>query len=89
MSKREQLATATNDELVPVTKRVTVEDKLVELNAKLLKRAKKMGIPVGVISIPGVIGGDEAKIQAIKDQFDGIVEKRVTIPTKKLPAPKP
>lgn len=66
----------------------TVEDALAKLNEELLDRAEKAGVSVGPISIPGVEGGDDEKIAAIQNQFNGIVE-RIIIPAEKLPPPKP
>lgn len=62
----------------------TVEEALSILNNELEERSRKSGFAIGRISIEGVDGDDLAKINAIKAQYEGIIQRassQNTLPT--------
>jgi hypothetical protein len=61
-----------------------IDQKLEKFNRSLQKRASDAGVPVGPIEIKGAGGDPQAKLDAIRQQYDGLVE-RLSIPPLELP----
>ena len=64
--------------------RLTIEEALEQFNQVLIDRSAESGIPVGPISIAGAGGDDAAKMDAITEQYLGIIE-RTSSPPPTLP----
>lgn len=58
-----------------VTSEMSIQERLDILNARLMQKAEQVGFPMGQIIITGVVGGVEAMVDAIKAQYDGLMQR--------------
>jgi len=61
----------------------SISERLEKLNAALLQRSEAAGVPLAPIQIGGAGKDPQDQIAAIKEQYNGLVE-RLAVPPEKL-----